>query len=57
MALRRKFNGAKLNTEAWDIQMYMVGERSVRGEVAAEAAVDFTEERMPECTGVYTKVV
>ena len=31
--LRRKFNGAKLYTEAWDIHlMYMVGERSLRGE-------------------------
>ena len=26
-----------------------VGERSVRDEVAAEEAVDFTEVRMPEC--------
>ena len=26
----------------------MVGERSVRGEVTAEAVVDFTEVRMPE---------
>jgi hypothetical protein len=26
----------------------VVGERSVRGEVAAEAAVDCTEVRMPE---------
>ena len=26
----------------------MVGERSVRGEVVAKAAVDFTEVRMPE---------
>ena len=50
MVLRRKFNGAKVYTEAWDgVQKYIVvGERSVRGEVKAEALVDCTEERMPE---------
>ena len=46
--LRRKFNGAKRPTEAWDVLRYVVGERCVRGEAIAEAVVDFTEERMPE---------
>ena len=50
MILRRKFNGAKLYTEAWDIwiKLYMVGERCMRDEVAAKAAVDCIEVRMPE---------
>ena len=82
MILRRKFNGAKLYTEAWDVQLffmffrkgtgdfmtrsvikldprinwegrceeqlYMVGERCMRDEVAAEAAVECIEVRMPE---------
>ena len=83
MTLRRKFNGAKLCTEAWDFcveqsiyakrqeeesgdaerrreipkkpkSVYvvfnteMVGERSLRGEVRAEALVDCREVRMPE---------
>ena len=48
MILRRKFNGAKLYTEAWDVLMYMVGERCMRDEVAAEAAVECIEVRMPE---------
>ena len=48
MTLRGKFNGAKIITEAWDILMYMVGERCVRGEVIAEAVVDFTQVRMPD---------
>ena len=79
MTLRRKFNGAKLYTEAWDFMCQtrhtgtgkdlattkpalnslqlnrvaclvheMVGERSIRGEVRAEALVDCMEVRMPE---------
>ena len=79
MTLRRKFNGAKLCTEAWDFTYRtrrievekdlattesalnspqlncvacsvrkMVGERSIRGEVRAEALVDCMEVRMPE---------
>ena len=48
MTLRGKFSGAKIITEAWDILMYMVGERCVRGEVIAEAVVDITQVRMPE---------
>ena len=48
MTLRGKYNGAKYATEAWDCLTTVVGERSVRGEVAAGAAVDFTEVRMPE---------
>ena len=49
MILRGKFNGAKRITEAWDCTLgAVVGERRVRGEVAAEAAVDCTGVRMPE---------
>ena len=80
MTLRRKFNGAKLYTEAWDtcaklcfqqkkegniaaakptrnplakllrakFSTRMVGERSILGEVRAEALVDDMEVRMPE---------
>ena len=50
MTLRRKFNGAKLYTEAWDVELRfnMVGERCMRGEVVAKAAVDCIEVRMPE---------
>ena len=48
MILRRKFNGAKLYTEAWDVRKYMVGERCMREEVRAEALVDCIEVRMPE---------
>ena len=32
----------------WDILMDMVGERRIRGEVVAEAAVDCIRVRMPE---------
>ena len=47
--LRRKFNGAKLYTEAWDVYLVcVVGERSVWGEVIAKAGVDCKEVRMPE---------
>ena len=46
--MRGKFNGAKRITEAWDVRKYMVGERRMRGEVVAKAAVDFIRERMPE---------
>ena len=49
MILRGKFNGAKRITEAWAYDYVVgVGERRVRGEVAAEAAVDCTGVRMPE---------
>ena len=48
MTLRRKCNGAKTYTEAWDDSNVMVGERCVRGEVIAKAVVDFTQVRMPE---------
>ena len=51
MILRRKFNGAKLYTEAWDMRFFrscMVGELCMRDEVAAEAAVECIEVRMPE---------
>ena len=48
MTLRGKCNGAKYITEAWDCLKTVVGERRVRGEVAARAAVDFTRVRMPE---------
>jgi len=47
--LRRKFNGAKLYTEAWEYTSGMlVGERRMRGEVVAKAAVDCIGVRMPE---------
>ena len=40
MTLRGKYNGAKHVTEAWDCRKTVVGERRIRGEVVAEAAVD-----------------
>ena len=51
--LRRRFNGAKHVTEARAVGSsqelrYWVGERSIEGEVVAEAAVDTMEVRMPE---------
>ena len=46
--LRRKFNGAKRPTEAWDVLRYVVGERCVRGEAIPEGVVDITQVRMPE---------
>ena len=49
MTLRRRFNGAKTYTEARDdIEDIVVGERCVWGEAVAEAAVDYTQVRMPE---------
>ena len=49
MTLRRKFNGAKIYTEAWDAVLNcVVGERCIRDEVRAEALVDFIQVRMPE---------
>ena len=49
MSLRGKFNGAKHITEARAFSFTEgVGERPMRGEVAAKAAVDFMGVRMPE---------
>ena len=48
MVLRRKFNGAKVYTEAWDARKRVVEERRIRGEAVAEAAVDLIRVRMPE---------
>ena len=47
MTLRRKCTGAKLNTEAVDIRMDMVGERSKGVEVRPEGLVERLEVRMP----------
>ena len=46
--LRRRFNGAQAYNRSLGSSRDWVGERFVRGEVAAEAAVDCTEVRMPE---------
>ena len=49
MILRGKCNGAKRITEAWAVHsVHGVGERRMRGEVVAEAAVDCIRVRMPE---------
>ena len=48
MVLRRKFNGAKMHTEAWACRNAGVGERRIEGEAVAEAAVDEIRVRMPE---------
>ena len=50
MTLRRKFNGAKIYTEAWDLyrNVQVVEERRIKGEVIAEAMVDEIRVRMPE---------
>ena len=47
MTLRRKCTGAKLNTEAVDIRMDMVGERSKGCEARPEGLVERLEVRMP----------
>ena len=47
MTLRRKCTGAKLNTEAVDIRMDMVGERSKGGEGIPKGVLERLEVRMP----------
>ena len=48
MILRGKRNGAKLDTEAMDVQrkLHVVGERSVGGEGIPEGVLERTEVRM-----------
>ena len=48
MILRGKLNGAKLGTEAMDVdrKIHMVGERSVRGEGIPEGVLERAEVRM-----------
>ena len=47
MTLRRKFTGAKHDTEAADYLRIVVGERSIHVEVRPEGLVESMEVRMP----------
>ena len=47
MNLRRKYTGAKHDTEAMDKLRFMVGERSMNGEGVPRGALEIMEVRMP----------
>ena len=47
MTLRRKFTGAKHDTEAAEFRNKLVGERSIHVEVRPEGLVESMEVRMP----------